>query len=496
MHVYQEQKQRLNLLVVAGSGPSLLGQDWLQHFRLDWARLHQIRSDQDQHCLQQVLERHPDVFKEELGQLRGTTAKIYTIPEAQPKFYRPRPVPYTLRKKVEQELERLQQQGVIEPVQFSNWAAPIVPVLKPDHSVRICGDYKLTVNQAAKTDTYPLPRIEDLFASLSGGTVFTKLDMAHAYQQISLDDSSKELAIVTINTHKGLFRYNRLPFGIASAPSIFQWSMETVLQGLPNVCVYLDDILISGTNVADHLKNLEAVLSRLQEAGLRLKRNKCAFLLPAVEYLGHKISAQGLQPTNEKIKAIRDAPPPKDVTQLCSFLGLINYYGKFLSQLSSTLSPLYRLTQKNAKWNWGPEQQKAFEQAKTSLSSESLLEHYNPEKELILACDASPYGVGAVLSHRSENGQERPIAYASRSLAPAERKYSQLEKEGLAIVFGVKKFHQYLFGRRFTILLDHKPLQHLLKETNATPTMASARIQRWALTLGAYDYTISYKSGC
>ena len=312
--------------------------------------------------------------------------------------------------------------------------------------------------------------------------------MAHAYQQISLDDSSKEL--VMINTHKGLFRYNCLPFGIASAPSIFQWSMETVLQGLPSVCVYLDDILISGTNVADHLKNLEAVLSRLQEASLRLKCNKCAFLLPTVEYLGHKISAQGLQPTNEKIKAILDAPPPKDVTQLCSFLGLINYYGKFLSQLLSTLSPLYRLTQKNAKWNWGPEQQKAFEQAKTSLSSESLLEHYNPEKELILACDASPYGVGAVLSHHSENGQERPIAYASRSLAPAERKYSQLEKESLAIVFGVKKFHQYLFGRHFTILSDHKPLQHLLKETNATPTMASAWIQRWALTLGAYGYTI------
>ena len=344
-----------------------------------------------------------------------------------------------------------------------------MPVVKKDGSVRICGDYKVTVNQVAKTDTYPLPQIKDLFASLAGGTSFSKLDLAHAYQQIPLDDESKKY--VTINTQKGLYRYNRMPFGIASAPSIFQRTIESILQGLPHVCVYIDDILVTGKTEDEHLQNLEGVLDHLEKAGLHLKLEKCAFMMPSVEYLGHKISATGLQPTDDKIEAIRDAPAPKDVTQLKSFLGLVNYYGKFLPNLSSILSPLYRLTQNQTK---SSEQEQSFQEVKSLLTSDCLLVHYDPDKELLLSCDASPYGVGAVLSHRLEDGQEKPIAFASRSLAPAERKYSQLEKEGLAIIFGVKKFHHYLFGRHFTILSDHKPLEYLFKESNAVPAMASA----------------------
>ena len=219
-------------------------------------------------------------------------------------------------------------------MQFSDWAAPIVPVLKQDGSVRICGDYKITVNQAAKTDSFPLPRIDDLFASLSGGQTFSKLDLAHAYQQIELEEESKKL--VVINTQKGLFRYNRLPFGVSAAPAIFQRVIEGILRGIPHVYVYLDDILITGETEAEHLKNLDAVLTRLEEAGMRLKRKKCSFMLPAVEYLGHNISTEGLRPTNEKIRAIVDAPVPQDVTQLRAFLGLLNYYAKF-----QKTSPVY-----------------------------------------------------------------------------------------------------------------------------------------------------------
>ena len=359
--------------------------------------------------------------------------------------------------------------------------------------MRICGDYKLTVNQAATTDSYPLPRIEDLFASLSGGQLFTKLDLAHAYQQVPLTDDSK--VYTTINTHKGLYQYTRLPFGVASAPSIFQRTMENILQGLPHVCVYIDDILVTGANDEEHLQNLEAVLDRLEKAGIRLKLNKCEFMLSSVEYLGRRITAQGLQPTDEKVQAIKNAPAPTNVSQLKSFLGLLNYYGKFLPNLSSTLVPLYRLLQQQTEWHWSTAQQQAFQKAKASLTSDCLLVHYDPSKELVLACDASPYGIGAALSHRMEDGLDKPIAFTSRSLVPAEKKYSQLDKEGLAIVFGVKRFHQYLFGRHFTILSDHKPLQHLFKESSATPTLASARIQRWALILGAYDYHIVYKPG-
>ena len=165
------------------------------------------------------------------------------------------------------------------------------------------------------------------------------------------------------------------------------------------------------------------------------------------------------------------------ISQLKSFLGLINYYCKFLPNLSNTLAPLYRLLQKNMKWYWRPEQQQAFQTAKKSLTSDCLLVHFDPSKRLILACDASPYGIGAVLSHQMENGHDKPIAFTSRILAPAERKYSQLEKEGLAVVVGVKQFHQYLFDREFTIVSDHKPLQHLFSESRVTLTLASACIQ-------------------
>ena len=261
------------------------------------------------------------------------------------------------------------------------------------------------------------------------------------------------------------------------------------------MCVYLDDILITGATEEEHLQNLDTVLSRLETAGMRLKRNKCAFLLTAVEYLGHRISAQGLQPTDEKIRAINNAPAPNNISQLKSFLGLINYYCKFLPNLSNTLAPLYRLLQKHTKWQWGPEQQRAFNTSKKSLTSDCILTHFDPTKALVLACDASPYGIGAVLSHRMKDGLDKPIAFSSRTLAPAEKKYSQLEKEGLAVIFGVKGFHQYLFGREFTILSDHKPLQNLFSECRVTPTLASARIQRWSLTLSAYNYKIQYKPG-
>ena len=361
-------------------------------------------------------------------------------------------------------------------------------MVKQDGNIRICGDYKLTINAVSKTDPYPLPHNEDIFASLPGGKSFTKLDLAHAYQQIPLTDDSKRYT--TINTHKGLFRYNRLPFGVASAPAIFQRTMDNLLQDLPHVCVYLDDILITGPTDEAHTKTLDKVLRRLNDAGVHLKREKCFFMLPSVKYLGHRISASGLQPTDGKIKALKDAPVPHNVSQLKSFLRLLNYYGKFIPKLSTLLTPLHRLLQNKSTWTWGLQQQGVFDRIKRILTSDSVLSHYDASKSLILACDASPYGVGAVLSHKFDDGTERPIAYASRSLGPAERKYSQLDKEGLAIIFSVRHFHQYLAGRHFTILSDHKPLQHLFQETSGIPILASARKKRWALILGAYDYAI------
>ena len=260
------------------------------------------------------------------------------------------------------------------------------------------------------------------------------------------------------------------------------------------MCVYLDDILVTGETEEKHLETLNKVLNRLEEAGMRLKPNKCAFLLPAVEYLGHHISAEGIRPTQEKIRAIMEAPAPQDVTQLRAFLGLVNYYGKFVGQMSSILAPLYKLLEKKTTWNWGQAQQTAFQLAKQKLTSASVLVHFDPQKPLILSCDASPYGIGAVIAHQTPEG-EKPIAFASRSLSPAENNYAHLDKEGLSIIFGVKKFHDYLFGRKFEICSDHKPLQHIFDSQRSIPTLASARLQRWALALSAYDYMIAYKPG-
>ena len=412
---------------------------------------------------------------------------------AQPKFYKARSVPFALRSKVDAELADLQSEGIVLPVKHSNWAAPIVPVLKKNGKIRICGDYKLTINQSAPTETYPLPLIDELFAAMSGGKYFSKLDLKNAYLQLPLDSASKQY--LTINTPRGLFQYNRLPFGVASAPAIFQRHMEVLLQGLDGVSVYLDDILVAGRTLHEHELRLGAVLRRLQDAGMRLNKQKCFFLRSSIEYLGHVIDEAGIHPTEEKVTAIKDAPAPTNVTQLRSFLGLINYYNKFLPNLAATLTPLYTLLNKKQPWVWNDEQQVAFQAANDALQSNTLLTHYNPSKPLLLACDASDYGIGAVLSHVLDDGKERPIAYISRTLSSAEKHYSQLEKEALAIIFAVKKLHRYLLGRHFTIESDHQPLKTLLGETCKIPHMASSRIIHWAITLSAYRYSFRYKEG-
>ena len=259
--------------------------------------------------------------------------------------------------------------------------------------------------------------------------------------------------------------------------------------------VRVDDILVSGANDGDHLNNLEEVFKRLVKAGLRLKKGKCVFMEPQVTYLGHRVSKEGIQPMEDKVEAITNAPPPRNVSELKSYLGMINYYQKFLTNLSSVLAPLHSLLNSKTHWHWGKDQQQAFEQSKSFLKSSRLLVHYDDKKELILACDASENGLGAVLSHKMEDGSEHPISFASRTLTKAETNYSNLEREALAVIFGVKKFHQYLYGRQFIPETDHKPLESLFNEKKATPAMAAARIQRWALTLAAYNYTIKYKPG-
>ena len=400
-------------------------------------------------------------------------------------------MPFALKDAVGQELDRLKKQGVIKKVDSSDWAAPIVTVPKKEGQIRVCGDYKVTINQALTVDQYPLPKPEDLFATLANGEQFTKLDLSQAYLQLQLDESS--MPYVTINKLQGLYQYTRLPFGVASAPAMFQRLMETILHGIPGVVCYIDDILVTGKSEEDHLHNLDQVFSKLKNHGLRLKKSKCKFLAKSVEYLGHRIDKEGIHALPNKVDAIVNAPHPTNVQEVRSFLGLLNYYGKFIRNLATILHPLNQLLQTQHKWNWTGECSDAFQMAKDQLVSADVLTHYNPDLPIRMAADASAYGIGAVISHVLPDRGEKPISFASRTLTPTEKNYAQLEKEALSLVFGVKKFHQYLYGRKFTLNTDHKPLTAIFGSKKGIPTLAAARLQRWALLLAAYDYEIQFK---
>ena len=479
----QQGPMELELVVVQGHGPALFARNWLKHICLNWKNIGAILYDED---LTRILSKHDELFSDELGTIHPFSVKLSLVSNATPKFCKARQVPYALRGAVEEELDRLEHRGVLERVDHANWATPILAVPKKDGKTRICGDYKVTINPVLEVEQYPLPKPEDLFATLAGGKRFTTLDLSHAYNQLVLDEDSQEL--VTINTHRGLFRYRRLPFGIASAPAVFQKTMDVILQGMSRVTCYLDDILVTGATAEEHLRNLDEVLTRLKKHGVRLRKDKCRFMESSVEYLGHRIDQEGIHATTSKLQAISEAPAPRNVQELRSFLGLLNYFGP---NLSSLIHPLHKLLCKNAAWKWSRSSESAFNRA---LLSSNALVHYNPSLPLKLAGDASTYGVGAVISHVMEDGSERAIAFASRTLSPSEQNYAQLEKEALSLVFGVKKFHAYLYGRQFTLTTDHKPLTTILGPKQGIPTLAAARLQRWALLLAAYTYQIEFRS--
>ena len=459
-------------MVVAGNGPSLFGRNWLKYIQLDWKRISTVRSAP--YKLNSLLKDHDSLFKEHLGTVHPYKATLHVKPDAIPKFFKPRPIPFALKDAVGPELDRLEKQGVIRKVDSSDWAAPIVTVPKKEGCIRICGDYKVTINQALTVDQYPLPKPEDLFATLANGKRFSKLDLSQAYLQLQLDESS--MPYVTINTHQGLYQYTRLPFGVASAPAVFQRLMETILQGIPGVVCYIDDILVTGKDEEDHLHNLDEVLSRLEKHGFQLKKSKCTFLAKSVEYLGHRIDKDGISELPNKVDAIVNAPHPTNVQELRSFLGLLNYYGKFIRNLATILHPLNQLLQTHQKWDWTTDCSDAFWMAKDQLVSAEVLTHYNPDLPIHMAADASAYGIGAVISHVQPDGSERPISFASRTLTPTEKNYAQLEKEALSLVFGVKKFHQYLYGRRFTLITDHKPLTAIFGSKKGIPRSTSTEM--------------------
>ena len=255
------------------------------------------------------------------------------------------------------------------------------------------------------------------------------VDMSDAYLQVELDDATKKLLVV--NTHKGLFRYNRLSFGSAPAPAIFQKLVDNLVSGIPYVAAYLDDVIVTGRTKQEHLQNLKQVLAALDEYGMKLRFDKCEFFKHQVTYLGHVISADGLKPSEVRIDAIVKIPTPENVKQLESFIGKLNYYGKFLPSFSTICAPLNRLRKQDVEWDWSADCDQAFSQLKVMLAQKTRLVHCDPTKPITLAADASSYGIGAAISQCAPDGTEEPIAFASKTLTSTEKNYGQEEKEPL-----------------------------------------------------------------
>ena len=421
-----------------------------------------------------MLKRHESLFDSGLGCYNGPPEQLKV--KGTPKFHKARPVAYAQKPKVEKALTKMEEEGVIKRGNSAPCAAPIVAVNKRDsEDVRICGDFSVTYNSCADVETYPLPKIEDIHEAVRGCKLSTILDISQAYHQIPIATESQPY--LTIDTHMGLYSFTRLPNGVHSGPAVFQRVMDNTLAGLSKTICYIDDILVAGTDEQDHLDTLSKVLERLSTAGFRLNQKKCQFNRSSVTYLGHVIDGNGLHPTEEKLKAVKDAPRPKDVTALKSFLGLLMFYSRFLPNHSTVLAPLNRLLKKDVKWRWTKTEEQAFVNAKKLLLKSQTLVHYDDALPLYLSCDASSYGAGAVLSHYIGNNY-RPIAFASCTLTPAQKNYSQLDKEAFRIVFGIKIFHQYLSGRKFTIITDHRPLLSLVAPDRPVPLHAAARLQR------------------
>lgn len=398
-----------------------------------------------------------------------------------------RRVPFSLQAPIYQELSSLEELDCIEPVSGpSKWVSPMVPVPKGENGVRICVDMRLA-NAAILDEKHPLPTIEDLLPLLKNAVMFSKVDLKMAYHQIELHPDSRE--ITTFSTPFGLYRWKRLSLGLKCAPEMFQKIMENLLRSCKGVFIYLDDILIFGCSREEHDQNLTNLLHRIQGLGLTLSIEKCQFRKTELTFLGHILGTGFIKPTVDKVQAIREFRHPSSAAELRSFLGLVSYVGKFIPNLSTLLDPLQKVARQK-EFSWSEQDSAVFEKVKKLLSAETNLGYFDPDLRTIVMADASPVGLGAVLL-QEKGSSIRTICYINRSLSAVERRYSQTEKEALALVFAVERLKYYLIGRQFDLITDHKPLEVIFGKRSKP----CARIERWLLRIQGFKFRVIYRSG-
>lgn len=425
-----------------------------------------------------------------LSDIPGRTSVIkHRINLVQEEVVRSRPykIPFSLRSQVNQEIEDMLKLKIIEPSN-SPYVTPIVVVKKPDSSNRICLNFR-RLNQITVFDSEPMTDPDQIFANIRGSKYFSKLDLSKGYWQVPLEEESKQYT--AFPTDKGLFQFTVLAFGLVNAPATFNKLMCSVLQGMAGVHHFLEDILIASETWIEHLQILREVLNRLKNTGLTARPSKCHIGMFSLDYLGHTTSGETILPMADKVKKIENAPIPTTKKELRSFLGLSGYYRKFIPHYATIAAPLTDLIKKNQpnRLEWSEQHHSAFQRLKKLISTEPVLVLPNLQQEFVLRTDASNSGLGAILLQEYE-GRMWPVAYAKRKLLQREKNYSVIEKECLALVWGVQKFSVYLYGRPFKLETDHKPLAYLQTSKNL-----NGRLMRWALILQPYVMHIQVIKG-
>lgn len=444
--------------------------------------------------IERICSEFSDIFYLEGDKLTNTMSiehEIRTPVEHPPIYQRQYRLPHNQRDEITKQIKQMESNGIIEPSD-SPWNSPILLVPKKlDASgkpkFRLVVDYR-KLNNITIGDKMPLPQIQDVLDRLGKSKYFTVLDLASGFHQIPLSQESRVKS--AFSSDIGHWQYTKLPMGLKNSPPTFQRLMNNVLCNLIGLkcLVYLDDIIIFSADLCEHNKRIREVFTRLRKHNLKLQPDKCEFLRKEVIYLGHKLTEQGVKPDERKIECVKTFPTPLNVKAIKSFLGLTGYYRNFIHDYSKIAKPITNLLRKNVEFNWTLECQTAFDKLKNILCSEPILQYPDFEHPFSITCDASDYAVGSVLSQEITN--DLPIAYASRTLNKAEINYTTTEKELVAIMFGVKQFRPYLYGRKFIIITDHKPLTWLFSVKDP-----GSRLLRWRIKLDEFDYEIRYKSG-
>lgn len=452
-------------------------------------------NEEEKTYIRKLCSEYKDIFYSEKLPLTFTNDVKHQIRtrNEDPIFIRPYRQPQVINDEINRQVEKMLENNIVTH-SHSPWSAPVHLVPKKmdasnEKKYRLVIDYR-KLNEITIDDKYPLPNITDLFDKLGRSCYFSTLDLASGYHQIEVAEKDRQKT--AFSTNAGHYEFTRMPFGLKTAPATFQRTIDNVLRGLQGIhcLVYLDDIIVYSSSLQEHLDKLRTIFDRLRKTNLKVQLDKSEFLRKEVLYLGHTITSNGLKPNNDKIKAVLNYPLPRTTTEIKSFLGLIGYYRRFIKDFAKITQPMTARLKKKRSMPIDDEKYiAAFQKCKELLVNAPILQYPDPEKPYILTTDASEFALGAILSQGTV-GNDKPVAYASRTLNDAETRYSVTEKELLAIVWAVKHFRPYLYGRKFTIVTDHKPLTWLntLKETNS-------RLTRWRLRLSEYDFNIIHKSG-